>query len=103
MLIADLIFARLYVKASKKFHDSMLGSVLRCKVQYFEATPIGRILNRFSKDIDACETKIPEFLRFFIRTALNVVSVVVVISIKKPFFLILFAGISVVYIVVQVI
>lgn len=38
--------------ATKKLHDRMIHHVLRAPVNlYFDTTPIGRILNRFSKDL----------------------------------------------------
>lgn len=102
LLIGDFIYTKMYIRAAQTFHDSMLYSVLRCNMQFFESTPIGRILNRFSKDIEATETKIPEFLRMFIRTFQNVLSVVVVISITQPFFLLFFFAISFGYVFFQV-
>ena len=42
-----LVFATL--KASRTLHDGMLQSILRSPVSFFETTPLGRILNRFSK------------------------------------------------------
>ena len=55
---ANLLFVFMYIKASRNLHKSMLASILHCNMQFFESTPIGRIINRFSKDIDATETKI---------------------------------------------
>lgn len=39
------------ISGSKYLHEIMLASVLRAPMQFFETTPIGRILNRFSNDI----------------------------------------------------
>lgn len=102
MLIGDFIFTEMFVRAAKNFHEDLLYSIVRCTMQFFESTPIGRILNRFSKDIDAIESRIPEFLRMFIRSALNVLSVVVVISVTQPFFLLAFIPITAGYILIQV-
>ena len=37
------------LKASKTLHDGMLRNVLRSPMSFFDTTPLGRILNRFSK------------------------------------------------------
>ena len=38
--------------ATKKLHEDMLAKVLNAPINlYFEVTPIGRILNKFSKDL----------------------------------------------------
>ena len=39
------------IQGSKKLHNSMAVSVLRAPMTFFETTPIGRVLNRFSNDI----------------------------------------------------
>ena len=38
--------------ASRRTHNSLLASVLGAPLRFFEVTPIGRILNRFSKDVE---------------------------------------------------
>lgn len=39
------------ISGSKIMHQNMLDSILRAPMEFFETTPIGRILNRFSNDI----------------------------------------------------
>ena len=43
------------MKATTTIHDKFLFSVLRSKLRFFESTPTGRILNRFTKDCGATE------------------------------------------------
>lgn len=33
------------IRAAKNLHDEMLKTVLRAKIEFFESTPIGRIMN----------------------------------------------------------
>ncbi len=42
--------------ASRKLHNNLLSSVMNAPLRFFEVTPIGRILNRFSKDIENVDT-----------------------------------------------
>ena len=44
----------------------MLASTMRNTMQWFESTPVGRIINRFSKDIEAVENSIPASYRMVI-------------------------------------
>ncbi|CAE1165293.1 Probable multidrug resistance-associated protein lethal(2)03659,GDP-mannose 4,6-dehydratase sdnI,Bile pigment transporter 1,ATP-binding cassette transporter abc2,GDP-mannose 4,6 dehydratase,GDP-mannose 4,6 dehydratase 1,Multidrug resistance-associated protein 5,ABC transporter C family member 13,GDP-mannose 4,6 dehydratase 2,Multiple drug resistance-associated protein-like transporter 1,Canalicular multispecific organic anion transporter 2,GDP-mannose 4,6-dehydratase,Cystic fibrosis transmembrane conductan len=41
-----------YVRAAFRLHNNMLYSVLRTPLSFFDTTPMGRITNRFSQDID---------------------------------------------------
>lgn len=44
-----LMSFNLFLRASKVLHNTMLGSVLRATIQFYDTNPIGRILNRFAR------------------------------------------------------
>ncbi|KAK6200466.1 P-loop containing nucleoside triphosphate hydrolase protein [Scheffersomyces amazonensis] len=46
------------IRASKYFHDTMWHKVLRSPMSFFEVTPVGRILNRFSDDINLLDDQL---------------------------------------------
>lgn len=46
--------------AARSMHLSMLKGVLRSPLVFFDVTPQGRILARFSKDIDVLDTGLPQ-------------------------------------------
>jgi ABC-type multidrug transport system fused ATPase/permease subunit len=41
------------VLASYEFHSRLSKGILSAPMTFFDTTPIGRILNRFAKDMDA--------------------------------------------------
>ncbi|XP_077527041.1 multidrug resistance protein mrp-7-like isoform X2 [Haemaphysalis longicornis] len=43
-------------RLSMRLHNAMLQRLLSCAMAFFEATPRGRILNRFSTDLDMVDT-----------------------------------------------
>ncbi|PKA52346.1 ABC transporter C family member 2 [Apostasia shenzhenica] len=49
-----LITSSLY--AAKRLHDAMLGSILRVPMVFFHTNPLGRIINRFAKDLGIVST-----------------------------------------------
>lgn len=57
--------ARSAINGSRKLHNFMLESVLHSPMAFFDQTPIGRIINRFSKDIDIIDVLLPMNLRSF--------------------------------------
>ncbi|KAM7238073.1 hypothetical protein CapIbe_011031 [Capra ibex] len=64
------------VSSSQTLHSKMLETILRAPVLFFSRNPIGRILNRFSKDIGHMDDLLPVIFQDFIQTFLLVVGVV---------------------------
>lgn len=58
-LIASFLFYSTLLKASEILHNKMVWSVIKAPVLYFDKTPVGRILNRFSKDIGNMDDVLP--------------------------------------------
>ena len=51
------------VNASKRLHKSLLERLMHFPMSFFDVTPIGRIINRFSKDIDTVDSVITQIIR----------------------------------------
>ena len=45
----------------------MLNSILKAKIRFFDLNPIGRIMNRFSKDIGNVDETLPHTLFDFLQ------------------------------------
>eukprot|EP00944_MAST-04C_sp_MAST-4C-sp1_P005346 g5346.t1 len=50
MFLGGSLMAKLRVKVAKRIHGDMLKSILRAPIDFFDITPAGRIMNRFSKE-----------------------------------------------------
>lgn len=46
------------LRASKRIHEQLLHHLMRAKFRFFDSTPLGRIINRFSKDIEAVDQEV---------------------------------------------
>lgn len=68
------------LKASTTLHDSMTQRVMRAPVGWFERTPLGRILNRFSSDIQEVDKDVMDALGSTLVCTFSALSIVVVIS-----------------------
>lgn len=79
------------LKASKRIHDSLLHTVLRAKFRFFDSTPLGRIMNRFSKDLEAVDQEVAPVALGMIHSLASVIAIVVLITAITPGFL--FAGV----------
>nr|APD26530.1 ATP-binding cassette transporter subfamily C member 1 X7 protein [Brachionus koreanus] len=100
-LMANMLFVGMFIKASKSLHEKLLHSVLRGNLRFFETTPIGRIVNRFTKDVEATEESIPYSIKSLIECSLSLLSTVTIISTSTPIFLLALLPISIFYIFVQ--
>ncbi|XP_065758078.1 ATP-binding cassette sub-family C member 4-like [Muntiacus reevesi] len=80
----SLLIFYILVNSSQALHNKMLESILRAPVLFFHKNPIGRILNRFSKDIGHMDDLLPLIFLNFIQTFLLVIGVVVVMVAAIP-------------------
>jgi ATP-binding cassette, subfamily C (CFTR/MRP), member 1 len=53
------------LEAARFTHNYLLTKILHAPMAFFDQTPIGRIINRFSKDIEAVDSDLPATLRAF--------------------------------------
>lgn len=75
------------LRASRTVHRAMAARVLRAPCAWFERTPIGRVLNRFSSDIETLDKNLADSLGSFLECALNAAAVVAVVAAHAPFLL----------------
>ncbi|XP_035914948.1 multidrug resistance-associated protein 1 isoform X1 [Anopheles stephensi] len=90
------------LEASRTLHKTLLRRVLHAPLtSFFDITPVGRVLNRFSKDIDTTDSDLPATLRAWSACFFGVVATLVVISISTPIFAAVIVPIGVLYYAVQ--
>ena len=90
------------VYASRSLHSRMLKNILRSPMSFFDTTPLGRVLNRFSKDIYTIDEVIPTTISQFLYTLFVVLSTLLVIIIVTPTFAIVILPLGIFYFLVQV-
>uniref|UniRef100_A0A8C2WI91 ATP-binding cassette, sub-family C (CFTR/MRP), member 10 n=1 Tax=Cyclopterus lumpus TaxID=8103 RepID=A0A8C2WI91_CYCLU len=91
------LFAYGAVCAAKAIHDRLLDRVLKAKVSFFDTTPMGRILNRFSSDLYAVDDSLPFTLNILLANAVGLLGMLVVISYGLPWVLALLLPLALVY------
>ncbi|TGZ81048.1 ABC transporter family protein [Ascodesmis nigricans] len=80
------------IRAAKKLHDKMAVSIFRSPMQFFETTPAGRILNRFSNDIYRIDEVLCRcFHMLFQNTAKSLATIVIICATTPPFIIVAIA------------
>mmetsp|Transcript_6430 Transcript_6430/g.9093 ORF Transcript_6430/g.9093 Transcript_6430/m.9093 type:complete len:1412 (+) Transcript_6430:44-4279(+) len=90
--------ARFGIKASYNLHNNVLASVLRAPMSFFDTTPTGRIISRFSKDMYSIDVELCDFLDFFLFMSLSVLVSLGTIMYVTPIFGVAIVPILFVYI-----
>jgi ABC-type multidrug transport system fused ATPase/permease subunit len=76
------------LRASIRIHNNLLSKILRAKVRFYDTTPIGRIVNRFSSDLSTIDQDTAPSLSFLLYSVVATLCVIMLISSVTPTFLV---------------
>ncbi|MED6239552.1 hypothetical protein ATANTOWER_007864, partial [Ataeniobius toweri] len=82
------LFAYGVVCAAFSIHNRLLDRVLKATVTFFDITPLGRILNRFSSDLYSVDDSLPFILNILLANIFGLLGILVVISYGLPWVLV---------------
>ncbi|XP_052104159.1 ATP-binding cassette sub-family C member 5-like isoform X3 [Mytilus californianus] len=88
MLLRAVIFMKVTLHASSNMHDNIFSKILACPMEFFDTTPVGRIVNRFSADMDEIDVRLPGNMEIFLQNILMIIFALVSISYVSSWFLI---------------
>ncbi|KAG5833705.1 hypothetical protein ANANG_G00278690 [Anguilla anguilla] len=86
--LRSLLFFNVLVRSAQSLHNRMFQSILRTPIRFFDVNPIGRILNRFTKDIGHLDSQLPWTFVDFIQVFLQILGVIAVATAVIPWILI---------------
>ncbi|KAG0663039.1 Transporter of the ATP-binding cassette (ABC) [Maudiozyma exigua] len=85
------------IKASRRIFRKLLDKVLHSKLRFFDSTPIGRIMNRFSKDMEAIDQDLAPYMNGSFYSLVECVAIVILITFITPQFISIAILISIMY------
>ncbi|EEH36890.1 metal resistance protein YCF1 [Paracoccidioides lutzii Pb01] len=85
------------IEASRKLHERMAYAIFRSPMSFFETTPSGRILNRFSSDIYRVDEVLSRTFNMLFVNVARAAYTMVVIAVSTPLFLIMIIPLGLVY------
>lgn len=101
ILLGTLALSLGSLKGAMLLHNGLLHNILRSPMSFFDTTPLGRIVNRFSKDVDTMDLAIPMTVRSWLMCFLQVVSTLLIITLTTPIFLAVALPVGILYYLIQ--
>uniref|UniRef100_A0AAY4BA40 ATP-binding cassette, sub-family C (CFTR/MRP), member 5 n=1 Tax=Denticeps clupeoides TaxID=299321 RepID=A0AAY4BA40_9TELE len=102
-LLRGVIFVKVTLRASSRLHEELFRKILRSPMKFFDTTPTARILNRFSKDMDEVDTRLPFQAEMFIQNVILVFFCLGVIGSVFPWFLVAVGPLVLLFIVLHMV
>ena len=82
----SLLFAG-SLSASRTLHTRLLTSITRASFPFYDAAPMGQIVNGFSRDIETIDQQLAPVLLDFQHAALSALTIWIVVAVTTPFFI----------------
>ncbi|KAK2859114.1 hypothetical protein Q5P01_003734 [Channa striata] len=100
-LFTSLSVEYLGLSAATNLHHNLLNKIIHAPIRFFDITPLGQILNRFSADTNIIDQHIPPTLESLTRSTLLCLSAIGIISAITPAFLIALVPLAVAFYFIQ--
>lgn len=88
------------LRAARLLYKKLLMAVVRAPLRFFDTTPVGRIMNRFSNDFETVDSSIANNFSQLLSLIISVSSIIIVLAYITPAFVFVAAIISVAYLAV---
>ncbi|KAF9368100.1 Canalicular multispecific organic anion transporter 1, partial [Podila verticillata] len=89
------------IQGSKVLFNQLLTRIFRLPMSFFDTTPMGRIVNRFSSDIDAIDERLPEEFNNMFAFIGIIGGALFLIAYSTPAFLITVPFLGIVFYIIQ--
>ncbi|NXX86603.1 MRP7 protein, partial [Urocolius indicus] len=100
-ILRAFLFAYGTFRAATIIHDRLLQRALKATVTFFDTTPTGRILNRFSSDLYCVDDSLPFILNIFLFNVYQLLGTLVIITYGLPWIALVLLPLAALYFSIQ--
>ena len=100
-LLQTGVVVSLTLTQAARLHSAMVKSLLQAKMYFFDSQPVGRILNRFSKDVGVADLILAPLSDLFLQNYARVFSILIMISVLVPYLILPVCGLILVLLLVR--
>ena len=88
-------------RACRWMHENLLARVMKMPMSFFDTTPSGRIINRFSRDTETIDIVLPGIVVQFMGCISNIITTLVIVCVATKWFTVALPPIMIIYIMIQ--
>ena len=88
------------LSASRNLHNQLLASIMRACFSFYDATPFGQMVNRFSRDVEIVDQELAPVLLGFQHAAFSALTIWILISVTTPLFILPGIVVALLYLVI---
>ncbi|XP_074845820.1 ATP-binding cassette sub-family C member 10 isoform X4 [Carettochelys insculpta] len=100
-ILRAFLFACGTIRAATVIHSRLLQRVMKATVTFFDITPMGRILNRFSSDLYCVDDSLPFILNIFLANVFGLLGMLVMITYGLPWIGLILLPLAALYFSIQ--
>ncbi|VDI48339.1 ATP-binding cassette, subfamily C (CFTR/MRP), member 5 [Mytilus galloprovincialis] len=89
------------IRASVRLHNIVLKKVMRAPMKFFDSNPSGRILNRFSKDMDEADVFLPQLIDSLMQLLNTIALSLLTTAIVLPWILIAMVPVAILFAILK--
>ncbi|KAJ8122554.1 hypothetical protein ONZ43_g1280 [Nemania bipapillata] len=98
LFIFSIMLTIFGTRASKALLQQAVRRTLRAPMSFFDTTPLGRITNRFSRDVDVMDNNLMDAMRMYFLTMVTIISVFALIIAFFHYFAIALVPLAIIFV-----
>ncbi|XP_060081599.1 ATP-binding cassette sub-family C member 10-like [Ylistrum balloti] len=97
----EVLFAYGGIRLARTMHNQLLKTILKAPMSFFDVTPIGGILNRFSSDLGTIDDSLSSMINVVMCQLFGFIGTICIATYGMPWFLVILLPVSIIYYHIQ--